>query len=279
MAAANQLQGIGPDDGDSGTKEAGIGVRTLLFIPTYNERENVERIYGLIKALNLDLDLLFLDDNSPDGTGQILDEMASRDPRLRVEHRAGKLGIGSAHQHAIRWAYEQEYPVVVSMDCDLTHPPEHIPEFLRYASEYDVVLGSRFMSEESLADWNLFRRFLTHLGHFLTRYVLRVPYDATGAFRLYRLDRIHPGVFALIESQSYSFFFESLYILCLAGARVKEVPISLPKRTYGHSKMRMKDVIASLQRLITLYGRSARVKSELGKLAPAITAREKVSAR
>lgn len=256
-------------------------MRTLLFIPTYNERENVQRIYQLIKALNLDLDLLFLDDNSPDGTGQLLDEMAARDPRMRVIHRSVKLGIGSAHQAAIAWAYEQGYPALLSMDCDLTHPPEHIPKFLQHAGDYDVVLGSRFMREESLAEWNLLRKFLTHLGHILTRYVLRVPYDATGAFRLYRLDLIHPQVFRLVKSPGYSFFFESLYILCLSGVRVKEIPIELPIRTHGHSKMQLKDVVASLHRLMSLYLRSFHYKAELQKLAQsaAVTAATEAAPR
>lgn len=249
--------------------------KTLLFIPTYNERENVERIYSLIKALNLDLDLLFMDDNSPDGTGEILDRLAMADPRLRVRHRTGKLGIGSAHKQAIAWAAEQKYPVLITMDCDLTHSPEHIPAFIRHGETADVVLGSRFISAESLADWNLFRKFLTHLGHFLTRHVLRVPYDATGAFRLYRLDRIRPELFALVESDSYAFFFESLYVLCHAGARIHEVPIALPKRTYGHSKMALKDVVSSVKRLVTLFGRSFRYKARIREItgnAPPATA-------
>ncbi len=244
-------------------------MKPLLFIPTYNERENVQRIYEMIKALNLDLDLLFLDDNSPDGTGQILDAIAARDGRVSVIHRGGKLGIGSAHLAAIRWAYEKQYPVLISMDCDLTHPPDHLPQFLEHADDFDVVLGSRFMREDSLTEWNVFRKFLTHLGHFLTRHVLRVPYDATGAFRLYRLDRINPGVFKLVESQGYSFFFESLYVLCLSGVRVKEIPISLPIRTHGQSKMRLSDILASLRRLIELYSRSFHYKNELRKLKQA----------
>jgi dolichol-phosphate mannosyltransferase len=241
--------------------------KTLIFIPTYNERENVETIYEQVKALRLDTDLLFLDDNSPDGTGQLLDELATRDARLSVVHRAGKLGIGSAHQHAIRWAYEHDYVTLISMDCDLTHPPARIPEFLLHADEFDIVLGSRFMREESLADWNVVRKFLTHLGHFLTRHVLRVPYDATGAFRLYRLDRINPDIFTIVESTSYSFFFESLYVLCLSRARVKEVPITLPKRTYGHSKMSIRDVLLSLRKLVGLFFRSFRYKAALRKIA------------
>jgi dolichol-phosphate mannosyltransferase len=241
-------------------------MNTLLFIPTYNERDNVPRIYELIKAQNLDLDLLFLDDNSPDGTGQLLDEMATHDPRLHVQHRAGKLGIGSAHTQAINWAYQNNYAILVTMDCDLTHPPDHIPDFLGCAEEAQVVVGSRFMREESLADWNLYRKFLTHLGYFLTRHMLHVPYDASGAFRLYRLDKINPKVFALVESAGYSFFFESLYVLCLSQARIVEIPITLPKRTYGNSKMKLSDIFTSLRRLISLYARSFHYKAELNRL-------------
>jgi len=134
-------------------------LKTLLFVPTYNERENAGVIYKQIKSLDLDLDLLFVDDNSPDGTGQILDGFAAADPRTHVLHRPGKQGIGSAHLNAIDWAYGQGYAVCISMDCDLTHPPEHIPDFIAQAQDFDVVLGSRFMKSESLADWNLLRRF------------------------------------------------------------------------------------------------------------------------
>jgi len=240
--------------------------KTLLFIPTYNEHENVERTYNLIKALNLDHDLLFLDDNSPDGTGKILDEIARRDSRVSVIHRSGRLGIGSAHQHGIRHAYDNHYQILISMDCDLTHRPEDIPRFLAEADRADVVLGSRFLQHESLADWNLLRKSLTHLGHLLTKHFLRVPYDATGAFRLYRLDHIRREVFELVQSASYSFFFESLYILCLSKARVVEVPIPLPKRTYGHSKMRTVDVLSSVKRLVVLFFQGFRYKSALRRL-------------
>jgi dolichol-phosphate mannosyltransferase len=230
----------------------------LLFIPTYNERENVENIYTQIKALGLDLDLLFIDDGSPDGTGGILDGLAARDPRLTVIHRAGKAGIGTAHLAGIRYAYEQGYATLLSMDCDLTHEPSRIPEFLTAARDAELVVGSRFAHHDGVADWNLLRKFLTKTGHFLTTRVLDVPYDATGAFRLYRLDRIDRAVFDLVTSKSYSFFFESLYLLCRIGIRVTEVPISLPRRTYGHSKMTVRDVLKSLQLLLVLWLRSFR---------------------
>lgn len=230
-----------------------MSAKTLVFIPTYNERENVEALYQRIKALKLNADILFLDDNSQDGTGEIVDGISKKDSAVHTVHRAGKLGIGSAHQDGIRWAYQNGYQTLVTMDCDFTHQPEDIPRFLDETRTVDVVIGSRYMDKKSLSDWNLFRKTLTYLGHFLTKHLLKIPYDASGAFRAYRLDRIPAGVFGLVRSSSYSFFFESLHILSFNGYSVHEVPILLPKRTYGHSKMRMGDALQSLRLLITTW--------------------------
>ena len=227
----------------------------LIFVPTYNERENVERLYAELVILPVEADLLFLDDNSPDGTGGLLDAIAARDSRVSVIHRSGKLGIGSAHQVGIRYGYDHGYQYLVTMDCDFTHPPSYIPDFLEHAKTCDVVVGSRYMSKESLSDWNWYRKFLTHLGHFLTSLLLKMPYDASGAFRVYSLAGIDPRVFGRVRSMSYSFFFESLCLLCMNGARVEEIPISLPKRTYGHSKMRLSDIVGSLKKLMALWWR------------------------
>jgi dolichol-phosphate mannosyltransferase len=227
----------------------------LIFIPTYNESENLAALYKELTVYAPEANLLILDDNSPDGTGEIADRLAEQDPGVHVIHRTGKLGIGSAHTEGIRWAYDHNYEVLVTMDCDFTHSPSSVPEFLSYAPSHHVVIGSRFLRKNSLPGWNLFRRTLTYFGHFMTRAVLRMPLDATGAFRVYRLDRLPRDIFGLIESPGYSFFFESLYILWLNGARVKEVPVSLPARTQGHSKMRVKDAYQSLALLGGLFRR------------------------
>ena len=226
--------------------------KILIFIPTYNEAENVEVIYSQIKAQNLAADVLFLDDNSPDGTGQVIDCMATEHQNVFAIHRSGKLGIGSAHKTGIKWAYEKGYQLLVTMDCDLTHSPDDIGRFIRHAKDADVVIGSRYLKEKSLKDWNLFRKFMTHLGHFLTKNLLSLPYDASGAFRLYRLDRIPSFLFEFVYSASYSFFFESLFILNLNACSIKELPIDLPSRTYGHSKMSYRDACYSLLLLVYL---------------------------
>jgi ubiquinone/menaquinone biosynthesis C-methylase UbiE len=139
------------------------------------------------------------------------------------------------------------------MDCDFTHTPDRIIDFLKFGAENDVVVGSRYLRKGSLKTWNLLRKALTRVGHLLTTHLLGMPYDATGAFRLYRLDRIPAGEFSLIQSKSYSFFFESLYVLWQNGARIHEVPIDLPARTYGSSKMAWKDALRSTMLLVYLY--------------------------
>ena len=228
--------------------------KILIFIPTYNERENVELLCSDILAIDLDFDMLFIDDNSPDGTGRILDRLSVEQQNIHVIHRESKLGVGSAHLECIRWAYEHQYTTLVTLDCDFAHTPGYIPDFLSRTHQYDVVVGSRYLQERSLAGWSLFRKSLTLMGHVATKTILGMPYDATGAFRAYRLDKIPSKVFDLVHSTSYSFFFESMYALHRNGFQICDIPIVLPSRTYGHSKMRIVDVFASIFRLFKMAG-------------------------
>ncbi len=190
-----------------------------------------------ISQLGLDADLLFVDDGSPDGTGELLEGLRASFPRLIVHHRAAKLGIGSAHLDGIQWAYDQGYELLVTLDCDFTHAPSDIPTLMAAVGDCDAAVGSRWMSENSLPGWNLPRRSLTKLGRVLTERVLEIPQDATGAFRAYRLDRVPRRLFDLVRARGYAFFFESLFVLNRNGFSIAEIPIVLPARTYGHSKM------------------------------------------
>jgi len=213
--------------------------KILVFIPTYDEVDNVPAMCEQILALPLPLDLHFTDDASPDGTGRELDRLASLNPRVTVSHRIGKLGIGSAHQEGIAYAYQKGYEILITLDCDFSHDPAKIPDLLKAHEGYDVVLGSRFLEKDSLPGWAIHRRLLTQFGHFLTRTFLGISHDATGAFRLYDLRTIPLGLFQAVRSKSYSFFFESLFLLSSAGFRIREIPIILPSRMYGHSKLSM----------------------------------------
>jgi dolichol-phosphate mannosyltransferase len=226
--------------------------KTLIAIPTYNERENAPEMCRQLLALNLPVDILFVDDNSPDGTGQLLDELAGQHPTVSVMHRPGKQGIGTAHVAAIRYAYEKGYQTLVTMDCDFTHLPSDVPRMLEKHANFDVTLGSRYMQENSLPGWNFLRRSLTHTGHALTRTMLGMKYDATGAFRVYRLTSIPVELFDLVKAPGYSFFFESLFVLSVNKFRIGELPIVLPARTYGHSKMSFIEAGKSARQVISL---------------------------
>jgi dolichol-phosphate mannosyltransferase len=226
--------------------------KTLIAIPTYNERENVTPMGEQLLALKLEADILFVDDNSPDGTGELLDAMARQHPSISVLHRSGKLGIGTAHIAIIRYAYEHGYQTLVTMDCDFTHSPTDIPRLLEKHVGHDVTLGSRYMQQDSLPGWNLLRRSLTFFGHFLTHQLLGMTYDATGAFRAYRLTKIPQNLFDLVKAPGYSFFFESLFILNLNGFSIGELAIVLPARTYGHSKMSFKEAAKSARQVMSL---------------------------
>jgi dolichol-phosphate mannosyltransferase len=227
--------------------------KTLIFIPTFNERDNAARMVEEVLGLGLDADLLFIDDNSPDGTGAVLDELAGRHPRLKVIHRSGKLGIGSAHLAGIAHAYAECYTRLVTMDCDFTHSPSLIPEFLAAAGRSHVIVGSRYVSRHSLPHWSLFRKVLTRSGHFLTRWVLGIPQDATSAFRFYDLARIPRATFDRVRSQGYAFFFESLVVLTKNGFTIHEMPATLLARRRGESKMNVGEVARSVRTLLSLF--------------------------
>lgn len=224
----------------------------LLFTPTYNEADNIRPLIEQLLGLALPADILVIDDSSPDGTAEIVAEMARKHPNLRLLTRGGKQGVGSAHLAALQYASTNGYCLFISLDADYSHRPEDILRLLELKDTYDIVLGSRFERTSSLREWNPFRRFLTHLGHFLTRTLLGLPYDASGGLRLYRVDRIPPQMFIEIKSRDYEFFFESLTLLHVAGLRIGEVPVDLPARTYGHSKMRLAHMVRGLLRLFRL---------------------------
>jgi len=235
----------------------------LIFLATYNEAENVQHIFAQIRNELPNADILFVDDNSPDGTGQIIDKLIEDFERVHVIHRAGKLGIGSAHEEALNWAYDHKYDYVITMDCDLAHSPKYLPIFLNTDPKYCVVIGSRFQNADSLPGWNLNRRFLTHLGHFLTRYLLGMPYDATGALRRYNLKTVPREFLNYLDAPSYSFFFESLHLLFVNNLLIKEIPIELPARIYGSSKMRLTDVFGGFRTLLCLSIKARFQKTKL----------------
>lgn len=222
----------------------------LIMVPTYNEYGNVEVIADRIRTAVPAAKLLFVDDNSPDGTGQLIDKLAHADEQILVIHRPTKMGIGSAHLDAIFMAYSAKFTTFVTLDADLTHSPENIKTMLSALSGSDVATSSRFVNKEDLDGWNVRRKMTTRFGHLLTQLLLGLPYDSSSGFRAYNLLNIPENYFRIINATGYSFFFESLKILDLNNIKIVDVPMSLPPRTYGSSKMKTKDVISSFAYLI-----------------------------
>jgi len=226
--------------------------KLLIFTATYNEAENITKLIELLLALNLDAQILIVDDNSPDGTSDIVESLSKIHHSVKLIKRPAKLGIGSAHTTAIKYAYENGFTTLITMDADFSHQPSDIPRFIEKSKDFDVVLGSRFSSADSLGEWNALRKCITHLGHFLTKNLLDMPYDASGALRLYKLNVVPKTLFDSLKSQNYEFFFDSLLAIHINGFSIGEVEVKLPARTYGHSKMQLKHIISGVYNLFAL---------------------------
>jgi len=160
------------------------------------------------------------------------------------------MGIGSAHLLAILKAYSENYSILVTLDADLTHSPENIHTMISNLKTADVATSSRFLNRSDLAGWNLRRKATTHLGHLLTQVLLGLPYDSSSGFRAYNLANIPKSCFELVRNSGYSFFFESLKILDMNKVSIVDVPMNLPPRTYGNSKMKLKDILSSVNILV-----------------------------
>ncbi|MEW6076921.1 MAG: glycosyltransferase [Thermodesulfobacteriota bacterium] len=214
----------------------------LVFLPTYNEAGNVEEMIRRIKEMKTRADILFIDDNSPDGTGTMLDRLSRQEGGIDVIHRPSRGGIGSAHRQALRYAYQKRYKKLITMDADGTHAPEDIPGLLQLTGKADVVVGSRFLTGASDSRTKR-EKLASRLSHLATSFMLGLPYDLTNAFRLYHLDTIDPAAFSGVQADDYAFFIESIYALEKKGVRIVEYPVSLSARLSGKSKMRFRDML------------------------------------
>jgi dolichol-phosphate mannosyltransferase len=244
----------------------------LFVIPTYNERENLERIVGRLRAAVPEAHVLVADDNSPDGTGDIADGLVAADDHVHVMHRQGKEGLGAAYLAGFAWALEHGYDVVVEMDADGSHQPEQLPRLLEALRDADLVLGSRWVPGGSVVNWPKHRELLSRGGSLYTRLALGVPLrDATGGFRAFRAAALEAIDLSDVESAGYIFQVELGARAVKAGLRVREVPIEFVERELGASKMNQRIVVEALWR-VTVWGvqdKSAKAKKLLaGNKAP-----------
>ncbi|MEP7321936.1 MAG: glycosyltransferase [Saprospiraceae bacterium] len=235
----------------------------LIFIPTLNEVNNIEPLINQIIALGVSADFYIIDDNSTDGTLDIIKKLAAQYEAINYLIRPKKMGIGSAHKMGIQWAVDNNYKYLITMDCDFTHPPEYIPVLLDAKDNADIIIGSRYLKQGSLEGWSVFRKMLTYFGHFLTDRMLNMQYDASSAFRIYNMKLPMHSLCDKVVSESYSFFFESLFILHFNHFKIGEIPIRLPARAAGHSKMSWSDAVRSIRFLLELYMKKIAKKHEL----------------
>jgi dolichol-phosphate mannosyltransferase len=216
--------------------------RVLVITPTYNERENLHAFLDALFAVAPQVDVLIVDDNSPDGTGGIADEVAARDPRVHVRHRAGKLGLGTAYLEGFQWALDQGYDVVFEMDTDLSHDPRYVPEFIRaIEAGADVVVGSRNIPGGGVEGWGPGRHFVSKGGSVYARTILGLDVrDLTSGYKAFTRDALQRIDLGGVKSNGYSFQIELTYRAVLRGMRVAEVPILFVDRRAGASKMSRK---------------------------------------
>jgi dolichol-phosphate mannosyltransferase len=215
----------------------GIG-RVLVIIPTYDEAENLRPIAERVRRSVPSVDILVADDNSPDGTGAIADELAASDNHIFVLHRPGKQGLGAAYVAGFGWAKDKGYDVVVEMDADGSHAPEELPKLLDTLRDVDVVLGTRYVPGGSVHNWPLHRLALSRGGNLYIRMALGMPFkDATGGYRAYRMPVLDAIDVNAVASQGYSFQVELAWRAYRHGFRIAEVPITFTDRVRGASKI------------------------------------------
>lgn len=223
----------------SAPRRAGAPARALICLPTYNEAENLPLLVAAIHREVPDVDLLVIDDNSPDGTGAIADGLAAADARVHVLHRAAKEGLGRAYVAGFGWALAHGYPLICEMDCDFSHQPRYLPELLAASATADVVLGSRYVPGGGTEGWAWHRRMLSRGGNTYARLVLGLPFaDLTGGFKCFRRQVLAALPLDEILGGGYVFQIELTWRAVRAGFRVVEVPIVFPDRVRGDSKMR-----------------------------------------
>ena len=213
--------------------------KVLVIIPTYDERENLPRILPKVLEQDEGIEVLIVDDNSPDGTGQLAEAMAAEDPRVHVLRRKGKEGLGKAYIAGFKWGLARDYDLLQEMDADLSHPPDQLPLMFEWSEDYDVVVGSRYVGGRvTVVNWPISRLLLSIFGSFYARTITRLPIrDATGGFNCWRREVLETMALDRIASNGYAFQIELKLRAWRRGFSLVEIPIVFTERDTGESKM------------------------------------------
>jgi len=236
--------------------------RALIIFPTYNERDNIEKIVHAVLPLDPRIHVLIVDDNSPDGTGEIADRLVSGEEKVNVLHRQAKKGLGKAYIAGFKWAIERKYDFIFEMDADFSHGPEYIRDFLKEIQEHDLVIGSRYISGVNVINWPMTRLLLSYYANVYTRIVTGLPLrDATGGYKCFRREVLEGIDLDGINASGYSFQIEISMRAWKKGFKIKEIPIVFVDRVAGSSKMSKKIMREAIWMVWWL-----RLKSIFGKL-------------
>jgi dolichol-phosphate mannosyltransferase len=213
--------------------------RALVIVPTYNERANVERIIAAILSQDPRLDVLIVDDNSPDGTGGLVEALTQQEPRVHLIQRAGKMGLGTAYVDGFRWALAHDYAFLFEMDADFSHDPAHLPEFLAAIENADLVVGSRYnKGRVTVVNWPMSRLILSYAANIYARRVTGLPLDdSTGGFKCFRRAVLESIDLGAVRSNGYAFQIEMNFRAWKRGFRIVQIPITFVDRSEGVSKM------------------------------------------
>lgn len=248
-------------------------IRTLVVIPTYNERENLPLIIARVLRSHAEVDILVVDDNSPDGTGALASALSSGHERVHVLHRLGKEGLGAAYIAGFDWGLDQGFDRLVEMDADGSHRPEELHRLLDALAESDVVLGSRWTPGGTVENWPVQRIVLSRGGSLYARLALGLPVrDVTGGYRAFRASALKAIDYHSVESQGYCFQIDMLWRAYIGGLRIAEVPITFVERIHGVSKM-SSGIVSEAIRRVTVWGLKGLPARMLGMrhLAPVVS--------
>ena len=224
--------------------------RRLVIIPTYDEKENVRPITAAVHRVDPEAELLFVDDNSPDGTGQIVDEMAAADSRIHIIHNQKKAGLGRAYVAGFKWAIEHKYDLIFEMDADFSHDPNELPNFIKAAESADLILGSRYVTGIRITNWPLSRLILSKTAATYVRLITGMPItDPTGGFKCFRREVLEAINLDAVMSSGYSFQVEMTHTAWMKGFRIVEIPIIFEDRRSGYSKMN-RDIASEAMRIV-----------------------------
>ena len=227
--------------------------KNLIIIPTYNEALNIKNLITKITKFQKKIDILFIDDNSPDGTSDIIKKIQTKKKNILLIKRKKKLGIGSAHKFGLKWGFKKNYRRIITMDADGTHDPKYFKRLLELSDANHIVITNRFLKKDSMKSWPILRILITKIRHVAVKSLLGMPYDSSGAFRCYNVQNVDINDILKAKDNGYSFFWESLFLLYKKKYTILEIPMKQPRRIHGSSKISINDIFRAITYLIYFY--------------------------